>query len=173
MLTKNRKKEVIKELEEKAKNSKAVVFADYSGLTVNDLNSLRGQLREHEADFKVAKKTLVNLAFKNAGLKNVETKNLAGQMGIAFGMSDEVAPAKVLNKFAKTNPNLKILGGVLEGVFIAADQVLALAKLPSREELLAKVVGSLAAPMSGLLNVFQGNTRNLVYALNAIKEKKS
>lgn len=173
MLTKDKKEKIIKEIKQKAKDSKAIVFANYSGLGVKDISDLRKELREQGVEFKVARKTLVNLALKEANINDVDARALDGQLGVAFGLGDEVAPAKIINKFSKTNENLKILGGILENKFIDADSILALAKLPSREELLAKVVGSISAPMSGLLNVFGGNMRALVYALNAVKEKKA
>lgn len=134
---------------------------------------MRKELLQEGAEFKVARKTLINLAMEQAGIKDVDARSLDGQLGVAFSPKDEVAPAKVLNKFSKTNENIKILGGVLENKFIDAEAVLALAKLPSKQELLAKVVGSISAPMSGLLNVFSGNTRSLVYALNAIKDQRA
>ncbi len=173
MLTKDRKKEIIKELQEKAENSKAIVFANYSGLTVKDLAHLRGEMRQQGVEFKVARKTLMDLALKKAEIEGVQTNELDGQVGVAFSEGDEVVAAKILSNFAKKNKSLQLLGGVLEKKFIGFDQVMFLAKLPSKEELLAKLVGSLAAPMSGLLNVFSGNTRNLVYALKAISEKKA
>lgn len=173
MLTKDKKKEILKELEEKAKNSKAVVFADYSGLSVKDLTDLRNKMREQGVEFKVARKTLVSLALEKAGLKEVDAKGLEGQIGLAFSNQDEIAAAKMLNDFAKKNDKLKIRGGVLEQKFIDVEKVLSLAKLPSKQELLAKLVGSISAPMSGLLNVCQGNLRGLVYALKALGDKKA
>lgn len=173
MLTKDRKEEIIKDLQEKAQNSKAIVFADYSGLTVKELAELRGEMRQQGIEFKVARKTLMNLAFAKAGTEGVQATELEGQVGIAFAKDDEVSAAKILDKFSKKSKKMQLLGGVLENKFINMEQVLALAKLPSKEELLAKMVGSLSAPMRGLLNVFSGNARSLVYVLRAISEKKA
>ena len=91
---------------------------------------------------------------------------------MAFSAEDPVAPAKILNDFSKDHKALEIKAGILDGKVIALDEVKALAELPSREELLAKLVGSMQAPISGLVNVLQGTIRNFVYTLEAVRQKK-
>lgn len=171
MQTKEQKEIIIKELTEKLKNSKAVVFSDYKGLNVKDMTILRRDLREAGVDLQVLKKTLMNVALKNAGIE-MDAKKLEGQVAIAVSSQDEVAAAKIIAKLAKVNENLKIVGGILGTKELSTAEVNALAKLPSKEELLSKLVGTLNAPVSGFVNVLAGNIRGLVTALQAISEKK-
>jgi len=170
MQTKKQKEEVVKELSEKLIKTKAAVFADYTGLSVAKLTELRRKLLAQSAELKVAKKTLIDISFKQSGIADVDTKNMSGQVAVVFGYQDEVSPAKILNDFAKKNEQLKILGGILENKFIDTLSVVSLAKLPTRQELLGKLVGTIAAPMSGMLNVLQGNMRGLVQVLSQIKK---
>lgn len=169
MLTKEQKKTLLESLAEKISKMKSAVFADYTGLDVAKMTQLRRKLREQGIELKVAKKTLIDLAFKNQGIEGVDTKKMPGQIAVMMGFQDEVAPAKIAYAFGKANENLKILGGVLEGNVLDAAAVLDLAKLPSKKELLAKAVGSIGAPLSGMVNVLQGNLRGLVQVLSQIK----
>lgn len=171
MQTKNQKKEIVEDLVSKFKNSKAVVFSDFKGLTVKDMTNLRKELREEEISFKVVKKTLIDLALKDAGLE-ASVKSLEGQIALAVSEKDEVLAAKIIAKAAKANENLKIVGGFLGEKSISQEEVMALSKLPSKEELLAKFVGSINAPVSGFVNVLAGNLRGLVNVLKAIGEAK-
>ncbi len=171
--TKEKKIELVTEIVERLSKAKAVVFTDYRGLSVEDLDEVRNNLRKEGVDFKVIKNTLFKRATKDAGIE-VSFAELEGHpIAAAFGYEDEVAPAKVTYEFSKKNENLEIMGGILEGKEISAISVKSLAKLPSRDEMYAKIVGSLAAPMSGMLNVLSGNMRGLVNVLNAYKEDKS
>lgn len=171
MQTKQQKKEIVKELAEKIKSSKSIVFSDYKGLSVKDMTVLRKDLKKEGADFNVFKKTLMNIAFKEAGI-DVDIKKLEGQVALAISSQDEVAAAKIIAKMAKANENIKMLGGILGTKELSCEEVKALAKLPSKEELLAKLVGSLNAPISGLVNVMAGNLRGLVNVLKAVAEAK-
>jgi len=168
MLTKVKKQELIKDLKEKLTKITSAVFADYTGLNVAKMTELRRKLRNEEIEIKVIKKTLIDLGFKQAGVGNIDMKNMTGQIALVLGYQDEVAPAKILYNFAKSGEHLKILGGILENKFIDSQTVISLAKLPSKQELLAKLVGSIAAPMSGMINVLEGNLRGLVYVLSQI-----
>lgn len=167
--TKEQKKSIIDDLAGKIKDAKAVVFSDYKGLMVKDMMALRRELKKEGADLKVAKKTLVNLAFKKAGME-IDVKKFDGQLAVATS-SNEVAAAKIIAKASKTNENLKIVGGLLGSKEISKDEVDALAKLPSKTELLAKLVGTINAPVSGFVNVLAGNIRGFVQVLKAISEK--
>ncbi|MFC1700771.1 50S ribosomal protein L10 [Patescibacteria group bacterium] len=172
MITKQKKKEIIKELADKFSKQKAIVFSDYSGLTVNQAQELRRKLREQNIDYRVAKKSLIDLALKQSGLgDNVKIKDLNGQISVALGYDDEVLPARILYNFAKSNENLKMLAGLVQGEYIDSNGMVKLATIPSKQELLAKVVGSISSPMSGLLNAFQGNMRKLTYILSNIKSE--
>lgn len=170
-LTKNQKTKVLEELKDKIVKQKAVVFADFTGIKAKDITDLRKQLRSEGAELKVAKKTLAKIAFAEQGIE-VNTKQLQGEVAVIFGYADEILPAKSANKFASKEPNFKILGGLLDNKYREAADIIALAKLPSRQELLANMVGSIAAPMSGFMSVLQGNTRGLVRVLSQIKPKQ-
>lgn len=172
--TKQQKQVILRDLAKKFEEAKSVVFAHFTGLKVVDNEMLRNDLRQEKSEYYVAKKTLLNLALKEKNLGNFDPKGSDGQVAVIFGYEDEVAPAKILNKFIKDhNGQVKFLGGVLEGQVIDAKSVLALANVPSRTELYAKLVGSINAPVSGFVNALAGNLRNLVGVLNAIQEKKS
>lgn len=168
-INKKKKQEVINELVEKFHLSKSVAFIDYSGLTVDKMTELRDKLIEKGSELRVAKKTLTDLALRESE-KNISVKNLAGQLAIVFGLADEMVPAQILTKESKKN-NFKIIGGEMEGKILSAEDILALSKIPPREVLLAQFVGAVAAPMSGLANVLQGNIRGLVNCLKSISEK--
>ncbi len=172
MQTRSQKKELVKDMTSKVKEAKSVVFADFKGVKVKDLTALKKELRKEGIDFKVSKKTLINIAFKEAGIE-VDTKKMEGQVAVSISSQDEVAPAKIISNFSKKNENLKILGGILESKLMSIEQVKALAKLPSKEELLAKLVGTLQAPVSGFVNVCAGNLRGLVQVLKSISESKN
>lgn len=172
MLNKSQKKELVKELAQKLKASKATVFADYKGLSVKDMTALRQELRGAGVDIKVLKKTLISLALKDAGVE-LDARKLEGQIAVAISSGDEVAAAKIIAKVAKTNENLRIVGGLLEKNALTDKEVVALSKLPSKEELLGKLVGTLNAPVSGMVNVLAGNLRGLVQVLKAVGESRS
>lgn len=171
-ITKQKKEELVQDLVGKLTDAKAVVFTDYRGLSVEELNEVRNELRKEGIEYKVIKNTLFKIATKEAHL-DIDLEAVEGHpIAAAFGFGDEVAPAKVVNAFANKNDKLEILGGILEGKEISAIMVKSLAKLPSREELYGKLVGTLAAPMSGMVTVLSGNIRGLVNVLSAIKENK-
>jgi large subunit ribosomal protein L10 len=170
--TRKQKEEMVGMLTDNAKNAKAVVFANFQGLKVKESEELRKECRGQQIAFVASKKTLLGKAFNAAGL-TIETSGFPGSVAAVFGLQDEVVPAQVINKFAKTHKTVEIYGGILEGKFIGADKVVELASLPSKQELLAKLVGSLNAPVSGFVNALAGNLRNLVGVLNNIKETKA
>jgi large subunit ribosomal protein L10 len=172
MQTKEQKKEIVRDLAEKIKSSKAVVFSDFKGLPVKDMMALRRELKKEGVDFKVAKKTLINLALKDAGLE-VDSRKFEGQIALAISSQDEVAAAKLIAKTANANENLKIIGGILGTKKLSAEETKALSLVPGKQELLAKLVGSLSAPVSGFANVLAGNLRGLVQVLKAVGEAKN
>ena len=172
MLTKDQKKKIVTELTEQVKRSKALVFVDYKGVSVKDISDLKRELRKEGVLMKVTRKTLFDIALRESGIE-LSTKQMAGQVAMTVSEQDEVAPAKILAKFSKGNDKLKILGGVLEAKVLSAEDVKALAKLPSKDEMLAKLVGTINAPVSGFVNVLAGNLRGLVQVLKAVSESKS
>ena len=172
MQTKLQKKELVKNLAEKIKNSKAAVFSDFKGLTVKDMTLLRKELREKNVKLEVLKKTLLSLALKDAGIELDATK-MEGQIAVAVSPDDEIAAAKIIAKLAKANQNIKMVGGLLGKDILSQEEVIALSKLPDKEELLAKLVGTIQRPVSGFVNVLAGNIRGLVQVLKAVSEKSA
>lgn len=169
MISKEKKQSILKDLADKLSRQQIVIFSDYSGLKVNQLGELRRQLKENGVDYQVAKKTLIDLALAKAGLNKVKAKELSGQIGLAFGYQDEVLPAKILYNFAQNNESLEMLAGLSDGQCLDSQALIKLAKLPSREELTAQFVGGLAAPLTGLINVLQGNLRKLTIIFKNLK----
>jgi large subunit ribosomal protein L10 len=169
-VTKEKKRKILEKLKEKIGNQKIMIFVDFTGLKSKDLFLLRKKLQESGNDLKVAKKTLINLALREKNLDVVDVKKMIGEIALIFGLSDEILPAKTVFEFSKENKNLKILGGILEKKFVGAEKIEELAKLPSREELLMKLVRSILAPISNFINVLEANIKGLIYALSAIKK---
>jgi large subunit ribosomal protein L10 len=157
--TRDQKAKNIELLTEEFKKAKSVVFADYQGITVAKVDELRKKMRETNVDYVVAKKSLLSKAAEGAGL-TIDIKSLPGMLGVAFGLEDDIAPAKVLGDMSKISP-IKLVGGVFEGVVIGREKVEALSKLPSKKELLGMVVGTMYAPVSAFIR-----------ALNSIRESK-
>ncbi|MFA5127265.1 MAG: 50S ribosomal protein L10 [Patescibacteria group bacterium] len=169
---KQQKAEILKKIEEKLSKSKTIVFSTDQGLNVKAVQTLRQQLKQEGAEYLVAKKTLVKKATKDL-LAPEKLDEIEGSVGLVLSYDDEVTGAKILHKFVKGNEKLDIVGGVLENKFIDRAMVQRLAILPGRNELLAKLLGSIKSPISGLVGVLSGNTRKLVYALSAIRDKKA
>lgn len=139
---------------------------------MTDANDLRTKGAAEGVDLAITKKTLLLRALEGVGV-TAEMNQFEGSILTTFGNTDEVAAAKLMAEFAKDREGIEIVGGVLEGKLVGADAIKQLATLPSKQELLAKLVGSINAPRSGFVNVLAGNLRNFVYALNAIKEAKA
>lgn len=166
------KQQIVKELAQKIKEAKAMVFADYRGLTVEQDTEMRNALRKAGVEYKVVKNSLTKLAAKENGLDEL-TSYFSGPTSVAMSSTDPVAPAKLMAEYAKKYEALELKVGVVEGKIIDIKGINALAELPSREVLIAKVLGGFNAPISGLVNVLNGNIRGLVVALNAIAEQKA
>lgn len=172
--SKIQKGEIYRNLSEKIKKSKSMVFAGFNALGVKDNETLRAKLRAENSEYYVAKKTLLNRALQDNKL-DINVRDFDGKVAAIFSYEDEVAPAKVLGNFRKDKDKenrVFFLGGILEGKLLTQKEVEALSALPSKTELYAKLVGSLNAPISGFVNALAGNLRNLVNVLKAIEEKK-
>ena len=165
------KSKVVENIKENISRSKLLVLTDYLGFSVKEMTQLRRQLRAENSEVKVIKNTLVERAVKESGLGELEG-HLKGPTAVILGYQDTVGPLKVLVKFLKDAEKGTIRIGVLDKKVFSQGDLTAISKLPSREVLLAKVVGSLQSPIVGLVNVLQGPIRKLVYALDAIKAKK-
>jgi large subunit ribosomal protein L10 len=159
----------LEDIKQALKNSTALYFLDYQGLNVADISALRRKLKESQAVFKVAKNTLLRIALKEMGISPAEV--LRGPTGVMLTIEDPVVPLKALMEFAKEKEAIKPKGGFLEGIFYNAAQIRELSMLPSRSELLAQIIGSLQAPIQGLLWALQGPVSNLIFTLQAIAEK--
>ncbi|PGZ98872.1 50S ribosomal protein L10 [Bacillus pseudomycoides] len=143
------KQQVVTEIAEKLRESKSTIVVDYRGLTVSEVTALRKALREAGVEFKVYKNSLTRRAAETAELTELN-EYLTGPNAIAFSNEDVIAPAKVLNDFAKDHEALEIKAGVIEGKLVSLDEVKAIATLPSREGLLSMLLSVLQAPMRGL-----------------------
>ena len=154
---------------------KLAVMTDYRGLTVREVEDLREVLRAEGITYRVTKNTLLRLAAsKNPALAEIDPANFNGPMALAMGYDDEIAPARVIFQFAKKHDALEIVGAITgDGQYLDAAQVKALATLPTREQLLGQVVGTIAAPLTGFVGVMSGNVRSIINVLNALSEAKA
>lgn len=166
------KQVIVQEIAEKITNAKSVVITDYRGLNVSEVTELRKQLREAGVEYKVLKNTMVRFAAEKAGIEGLNDI-LKGPTAVAFGLEDAVSPAKVLVDFAKDHEALEIKAGVLDNNVLSIEEVKNLAEIPPREVLLSMVLRGMQGPISGFVNVLQGNIRNLVYVLSAIQDQKA
>ena len=161
----------IEELKSIMTGAKALYLADFTGIDVGSVTELRNKLRDAEVKYQVIKNRLAIRAADEAGIAGLR-EHLSGPTAIVYSQEDPIAPAKILQDFADDGGKMQIKTGYMEGEILAADEVKALAKLPSRDELLGKVVGSAQAPLYGLNAVLNGLLRGLVGALSAIEEQK-
>jgi len=168
-LTKEQKQSVVKDIEELLKSSKMTIAAGYQGTSVKSLQLLRRSAKENGTIIKVVKNRLVIKAIsKNERLKSVDTSSLKGQIIYAFNSNDEVAAAQTLAAFAKKNPNIQFVGAFsAEGQFIDADGVKSLSNLPSKNELIAQVVATLASPLVDVTSALSGNLHGLLDGIEA------
>jgi large subunit ribosomal protein L10 len=169
---KSEKVEAVESLLKRVQVSKSAVVTGYTGLTVEEVTELRAQLFHAKVEYHVVKNNLARIAFNQANITVLDDL-LVGPTAIALAMEDSVAPARVLSKFAKGHEKLTLRGGWMEGRMITVQDIKSLANLPSREVLLAKMLGSMQSPISGIVQVLAGPMRKLVYALNAVKEAKA
>ncbi len=167
--TKEQKREIVKTLEQELKKAKSLIFVDYYGLSVKEIDKLKKILREKKCLYLTAKKTLLKLALVNAGFK-VDLDKIKGGIGLAYGPSEETELSKIVEQFVKTHQQLAIQGGIFNAEFVEADIVRALATLPGRRELTAKIVGAIKAPLNNLVYVLSGNIRGLLFVLRAIRK---
>ena len=165
------KRESVASLSRKMSEAKSVFLADFTGVDVESVTRLRRSLRGASVEYQVVKNRLAKLAVEDAGLEGL-TDFLKGPTALAFSLEDPVAPAKILQQFIDDGGILAIKSGYLDGQVLTADRVVELSKLPSREELLGKVVGSVQSPISGLGFTLIGLLRDVIGVLSAIEEQK-
>lgn len=169
--SRDEKQKIIKDLEKEIKKQKSMVFVDFSNLDSKSLFDLREKLGESNCLLKVTKKTLLEKTFEKLNKKNLseKIKEIKVQLALVFGFQDEIIPAKICYQFSEENKNLKILGGIFEEEFLGKDKVIELAQLSSKTELLARFVRSLKSPVSGFVNVLEGNIKGLITVLAKVK----
>lgn len=165
------KKALVAEVAEKLKASQGTIIVDYRGLTVAEVTELRNKAREQGIEYKVYKNSTLRFAAKEAGLEGL-LEALKGPTAIAFCEADPIAPAKLMVDFAKDHEKLEIKSGAVDGKVVSVAEIDALAKLPSREELIAQTLRGLNSPIQGFVNVLNGTIKGLVVALSAIADKK-
>jgi len=171
--SREKKKKIIGSLIENLERQRGLIFVDYKGLKTKDLEELKSKLKEIQAKFAVVKKTLFRIASEKSHKELSEGINaLEGQLAVVFAFGDETAAVKSVYGFSKKNENLKILGGFFENIFREKEEIITIAKLPSRNELVAGFIASLKSPIFRFNNALSYNLRGLVIVLNQIKEKK-
>lgn len=169
-LSKERKKEIVEELKELLKNQKSMVFVNFRGLNAQELFDLREALKEVDSSLKVIKKSLAEISFKKQGI-DFNKELFQDQLAIVFGFEDETAPARIVYQQSKKSEPLEILGGYLDNEFLDKEKMIIFAKLPPRQELLARLIYVLDYPIRGFVNVLSGNIKGLIYALQAIANR--
>jgi len=170
-LDRSKKEKVIEELHEKLGRASAAILTDYKGLTVAEITGLRDSFASEKIDYQVVKNTLMRLACKQTGVSVLDPL-LTGTCAVAIAYGDPAVPAKIIKKFSKGNEKLKLKAGALGNRLINADQVLTLADLPPKEELLGKMLGTLNAVPTGLVTVLSGVPRAFVGVLAAVQRQK-
>lgn len=171
-MNRTEKSNEVSKLKQRFENAKAMFFADYRGLTVAEVTELRQKLYAQQSAMKVVKNRLAKLAFKDLKVEGMDPF-LKGPTAIASSDADGVVPAKILVEFAKTHEKLQLRAGYMDGIVLDVKSIIALAKLPSREVLLSKMLGSMQAPATNLVNVLAAVPRGLVTALAAIRDSKN
>lgn len=162
----------VEQLEARLQKAAGVILTDFRGLTVGEITQLRGKLREAGAEYRVVKNRLLGIAARTAGIGGL-APYLEGPTAAAFASRDLVAAAKVIQEFIRQSRKLVVKGSVISGKVYDEARTKALADLPGRNELLARVVGGIAAPLAGLTGVLAGLPRQLVYALDQIRQQRS
>jgi large subunit ribosomal protein L10 len=175
MATRAFKNQKVQEISDSISKAKVTIVTDYRGLTVAEITDLRRQLQKEGAEYSVVKNTLAKLAIKDTQYSGL-SKFLEGPSAVVFGYKDQVAPAKTLTQFIKKAKKgavtVELKGGMLEGKVLEPTEIKQLAELPSKEELYAKMLGSINSPAQGIVSVINGVTRSLVIAMEEVRKQK-
>lgn len=173
--TKAQKEELVAKLHEKIDNAKSMIFVNFAGTTVSEIQKFRSDCYDGGAEYVVSKKTLLRKALHDKGFDAIDPTTFENEVGLVLSYDDVVSGPKVTKEFAKAHETIQFVGGVIanEGEFLSKDRVKQLADIPSRDELYAKMVGSMNAPISNFVGVLHGNLRGLVTVLSAIKDQKA
>ncbi|HIU47500.1 MAG TPA: 50S ribosomal protein L10 [Candidatus Fimadaptatus faecigallinarum] len=165
------KKLVVAGIREKLENAKSVVFIDYCGLTVAEVTELRNEFRKAGVEYQVLKNTLIKIAAHDLGITGLDDI-LNGPTAVAFSMEDPASGAKVISEFAKKTKKTEVKAGLLDKEVLDVKGVQALADLPPKEVLIARIMGSLNAPITNFVGVLSATLRSLVYAIDAVRKSK-
>ncbi|MYE38306.1 MAG: 50S ribosomal protein L10 [Candidatus Spechtbacteria bacterium SB0662_bin_43] len=171
-ISKTKKQEVVSELKKAFGDANIVIFTDFSGMDVASITHLRSRIREAGGRYIVAKKNLMYIALQDKNIEGIDPRTLEGEIAIALSESDSVMLAKTIHSFAKDDKKPVMLSAIMDSQILSRAEVEHLATLPSKDELHARVVGSINAPAFGLARALSDTMRRLVYVLNAIAEQK-
>lgn len=172
MSTKQFKSEKIDAIKSKIEKAQVAIVTEYKGFSVEEITQLRREIQKDGGDYMVTKNTLAKIAVKGTEYEAL-TEKLSGPVALAFGFSDPVSPAKALTKFIKETKKGEILGAVLDGKLLSVEETKALANLPSKEELYAKMLGSINSPASGIVGCVNGVMASLTRAIAAVRDQKA
>lgn len=172
MATKAFKSEKIDAIKAKAEKAQVAILTEYKGYSVEEITNLRRSLQKDGGDYMVTKNTLAKIALKGTDFE-VLTDSLTGPVAIAFGFEDQVSPAKAVAKFIKDTKKGAILGGALDGKLLSSKEAEALSKMPSKEELLAKILGSINSPASGIVGSINAVMSQLTRTMAAVRDAKA
>ena len=161
----------VKALNEQLSQAKGLFLTDFSGLTVEQMTELRREFRKQDVEYIVVKNTLARMAAKDVGYEQI-VPHLVGPTGLAIAKNDPIAPVRVIVDFKKKTEKPAIKGAIIEGQFLDQERAEAMKNIPTREVLLGQVVSAVASPISGLVGGLQSVITKLVYALDAVKDKK-
>lgn len=162
----------VEDTKDRLRRSKCLVVTDYRGLTVAEMTDLRNRLRAEGVEYKIVKNRLAKIALRDSGMDTMDTY-LKGTTALAFGIKDPVGPAKVLTGYAKDNAKLKVLAGLMDNRVLDVAALTELSKMPSREMLLSRLLGSLSSPVQKLAYALNQTVAKVVYALDAVARKKA
>lgn len=170
-MNKNEKQELISEVKKILEDSNSVYLTDYSGIAVDEINSLRNDFRNKGVKYKVIKNTLFNRALSEVGKFEKLSEHLEGMTGYAFANEDPVAPAKIIKKFFDDHKKLSLKACYIEDQYYGGDQLDVLASLPTKSEVVASILSSINAPISGIVGVLNAVTRDLVNVVDQISKR--
>lgn len=172
MATKAFKENKIESIKEKLSKAQVAIVTEYKGLTVDEITALRRNIQKEDGDYTVTKNTLAKIAVKGTEFE-ILTDSFKGPIALAFGFKDQVSPAKAIAKFIKESKKGEIIAAALDGKLLSAEEAKALANLPSKEEIYAKMLGCINSPASGIANSMNAVLTQLVRTLDAVKDTKT
>ena len=171
-ISKTKKNDIVQDLQSLFSSSRVAIFTEFSGMDVVTITQLRSQIRDADCSFVVAKKSLINLALQGANIDGVNVKEMEGEVAVAFGSGDVTAIAKVIHSFAKEHEKPSVISGIVDGEVVSQGDIATFATLPSRDELLSELVGTINAPISGFVRTLNGTITGFVRTLDAIADSK-